>query len=118
MQGFPAGIINGDSTITIINALMIDQYSVGLNPAGFISTNGDTTCDDRDAYLKVGFTSGAGRLTPGQDSGEIQLSITNSSASDYGQDNDYSFDRAMTNNGDNVRVTACIDGELVYGREP
>ena len=39
------GDVNGDSTINIVDALMIAQYYVGLNPAGFIAGNADVNCD-------------------------------------------------------------------------
>ncbi len=38
------GDVNGDGSITIIDALMIAQYYVGLNPSGFVSTNADVNC--------------------------------------------------------------------------
>jgi hypothetical protein len=36
---------NGDGTVDIVDALLIAQYYVGLNPAGFIPENADTNCD-------------------------------------------------------------------------
>jgi endo-1,4-beta-xylanase len=39
------GDANGDGAINIVDALLIAQYYVGLNPAGFIAENADTNCD-------------------------------------------------------------------------
>ena len=39
------GDVNNDNQITIIDALMTAQYSVGLNPAGFIASRADVNCD-------------------------------------------------------------------------
>jgi len=39
------GDVNDDKQITIVDALMIAQYSVGLAPAGFITANADVNCD-------------------------------------------------------------------------
>jgi hypothetical protein len=39
------GDVNNDGTITIVDALMTAQYSVGLSPAGFVSANADVNCD-------------------------------------------------------------------------
>jgi hypothetical protein len=44
----PAGIkgdVNGSGTVDIVDALIIAQYYVGLNPAGFIAANADVNCD-------------------------------------------------------------------------
>ena len=44
----PAGVrgdVDGDGTVTIVDALMTAQYSVGLTPAGFIAANADVNCD-------------------------------------------------------------------------
>jgi len=43
--GGSKGDVNGDSTITIVDALMIAQFTVGLNPSGFIAANADVNCD-------------------------------------------------------------------------
>jgi hypothetical protein len=39
------GDANGDGAIDIVDALLIAQYYVGLDPAGFIPGNADTNCD-------------------------------------------------------------------------
>jgi aryl-phospho-beta-D-glucosidase BglC (GH1 family) len=39
------GDVNGDSTVTIVDALMIAQYTVGLNPSPFNAANADVNCD-------------------------------------------------------------------------
>jgi hypothetical protein len=39
------GDANGDGAINIVDALLIAQYYVGLNPSGFIEGNADTNCD-------------------------------------------------------------------------
>ncbi|MBN1696144.1 MAG: hypothetical protein JW881_01410 [Spirochaetales bacterium] len=38
------GDTNGDGTINIVDALLVAQYYVGLNPQNFVSTNADTNC--------------------------------------------------------------------------
>jgi lysophospholipase L1-like esterase len=38
------GDANGNGTIDIVDALLIAQYYVGLNPAGFVSANADVNC--------------------------------------------------------------------------
>jgi hypothetical protein len=39
------GDVNGDGSIDIVDALLIAQYYVDLNPANFIPGNADTNCD-------------------------------------------------------------------------
>jgi hypothetical protein len=38
------GDVNSNGTVDIIDALLIAQYYVGLNPANFNSANADTNC--------------------------------------------------------------------------
>jgi len=40
------GDVNNDNLITIVDALMTAQYSVGLNPAGFMVARADVNCDN------------------------------------------------------------------------
>jgi len=40
------GDVNNDNTVTIIDALIVAQYSVGLNPNPFNSANADVNCDN------------------------------------------------------------------------
>lgn len=39
------GDVNSDGTITIVDALMLAQYVVGLNPSGFDQSRADVNCD-------------------------------------------------------------------------
>ena len=71
-----------------------------------------------DFYSEVGFTSGAGSLSPGASSGEVQITLTKYDNSNYNQTNDYSFNSSMTDYGQNLKITAYVDGVLVYGTEP
>ncbi len=38
------GDVNGSGTVDIVDALLVAQYYVGLNPSGFIAANADTNC--------------------------------------------------------------------------
>jgi len=56
------GDTDGDGTVDIVDALIIAQYYVGLNPSGFIAANADTNCDGTidivDALLVAQFYVG------------------------------------------------------------
>ena len=39
------GDVNGSNIVDIIDALMVAQYTIGLNPAGFIAANADVNSD-------------------------------------------------------------------------
>jgi endoglucanase len=38
------GDVNSSGTVDIVDALLVAQYYVGLNPSGFVVANGDTNC--------------------------------------------------------------------------
>ncbi|HYH05009.1 MAG TPA: cellulose binding domain-containing protein, partial [Bacillota bacterium] len=71
-----------------------------------------------DFYAETGFTSGAGSLSPGANSGEVQITLTKYDNSNYNQSNDYSFNPNLTPYSENVRITAYVNGVLAFGTEP
>ena len=70
-----------------------------------------------DAYLQVGFTSGAGSLAVGASTGQIQLRFNKTDWSAFTQSNDYSYAASSTFT-DTAKITVYVDGTLVWGTEP
>ncbi len=77
-----------------------------------------TTSAAADTYLELGFTTAAGSLAAGQQTGEIQNRVHNQNWSSYNEANDYSFDPTKTAFADWARVTLYRSGVLVWGVEP
>ena len=71
-----------------------------------------------DYYLEIGFTAGAGSLSPGQNSGEIQNRVNKNNWANYNETGDYSFDPTKTAFADWARVTLYQNGTLIWGAEP
>ncbi len=71
-----------------------------------------------DYYLEVGFTSGAGSIAAGGQSGEIQNRFNKTDWSNYNETGDYSFDPTKTAFTDWTHVTLYRNGVLVWGTEP
>ncbi|MFB5760536.1 glycoside hydrolase family 6 protein [Paenibacillus medicaginis] len=71
-----------------------------------------------DSYMEVGFTSGAGTLAPGGQTGEIQTRVAKSNWSNFDETDDYSYDATKTSFADWEKVTLYQDGALVWGIEP
>jgi endoglucanase len=69
-------------------------------------------------YLEIGFSTSAGNLAAGANSGDIQSRFHKTDYSSYTQTNDYSFDAALTGFAQNTKVTAYLNGVLVFGTEP
>ncbi|RCX09098.1 cohesin domain-containing protein, partial [Anaerobacterium chartisolvens] len=76
-----------------------------------------TTAATADYYVEIGFKSGAGTLAAGQ-SAEVQVRFSKDDWSNYTQTNDYSYNASATSPVDWTKVTAYINGALVYGVEP
>ena len=49
------GNVNNDNTIDIVNALLIAQYYVGLNPQDYNPAAADTNCDGNIAIVDALF---------------------------------------------------------------
>ena len=69
-------------------------------------------------YFEMGFTSGAGSLAAGANTGEIQNRFAKSDFTNYTQTGDYSFDPTKTAFADWSKVTLYNSGMLVWGVEP
>lgn len=71
-----------------------------------------------DVYVEIGFTSAAGKLLPGEGTGEIKLRFNKNDWSLYNRANDYSFDAQHDSYLPWERITAYYKGSLIYGIEP
>nr|pir cellulase (EC 3.2.1.4) / cellulose 1,4-beta-cellobiosidase (EC 3.2.1.91) - Caldocellum saccharolyticum (fragments) [Caldicellulosiruptor saccharolyticus] len=95
-----------------------DWAQIGASNVTFKFVKLSSSVSGADYYLEIGFKSGAGQLQPGKDTGEIQIRFNKSDWSNYNQGNDWSWLQSMTSYGENEKVTAYIDGVLVWGQEP
>jgi subtilisin family serine protease len=71
-----------------------------------------------DSYLEMSFTSGAGSLGAGSNSGQVQIRFSKNDWSYYLQTGDHSFDPSKTQFTDWNRITAYRNGMLIWGTEP
>ncbi|GGY08326.1 cellulose binding domain-containing protein [Streptomyces anandii] len=71
-----------------------------------------------DRYLEIGFTSGAGSLEPGADTGDMQLRFYQSNWQPLNQADDYSFSASQSAYADWAEVTAQLAGSTVWGTAP
>ncbi|EPX61499.1 Chitinase [Cystobacter fuscus DSM 2262] len=67
-------------------------------------------------YIEISFLSGT--LAAGQDTGDIQLRVNNTSWSNFNEADDYSFKAGQTAYGDNSNITVYRNGTLAGGIEP
>ncbi|OAX50777.1 glycoside hydrolase family 6 protein [Paenibacillus sp. AD87] len=71
-----------------------------------------------DSYVELSFTSGAGAIQAGGQSGDIQLRMYKTDWSNFDETNDYSYDPTKTSYQDWNKVTLYKGGTLVWGIEP
>ncbi|MCW3795253.1 glycoside hydrolase family 6 protein [Paenibacillus sp. LS1] len=71
-----------------------------------------------DSYVELSFTSGAGSIQAGGQTGDIQLRMYKTDWSNFDETNDYSFDPTKTSYQDWNKVTLYQAGNLVWGIEP
>jgi cellulose binding protein with CBM3 domain len=70
-----------------------------------------------DRYLEVGFTSGAGSLAPGANTGDLQLRFYRTNWGPITQSDDYSFTNRTTYAAWN-KVTVQLGGTTIWGTGP
>jgi hypothetical protein len=71
-----------------------------------------------DRYLELSFTSGAGKLTAGASTGQLQNRMFRSDYGSLDQSDDYSYGATTTALADWNRVTVYYNGNLIFGTEP
>jgi endoglucanase len=71
-----------------------------------------------DRYLEIGFTGGAGTLTAGNGTGEIQNRIQQATSGTFSQGDDYSYNAADTSLTTWSHITVYYNGQLIYGTPP
>jgi parallel beta-helix repeat protein len=70
-----------------------------------------------DTYLELSFVPTLGQLNPLSSTGIIQQRINKSDWSNFNEANDYSYKPAGAL-AENTKITAYLNGSLVYGQEP
>src|SRR5262245_12377817 len=129
----PFNILNGGATTVPLSELTIRYWYTndGSQPQVYDCDYASRGCSNISAsfvsipavtgantYLQLSFSAGAGSLTPGQQSGEIQTRLHSQNWSNYTEGNDYSYDATKTSFADWTRVTLYRNGTLVWGTEP
>jgi len=71
-----------------------------------------------DTYVELSFSSAAGSIAAGGQTGDIQIRIAKSDWSNFNENNDYSFDGTKSAYADWNKVTLYQGGTLVWGIEP
>ncbi|MFC5470742.1 endo-1,4-beta-xylanase [Cohnella suwonensis] len=71
-----------------------------------------------DTYVEIGFASGAGSVSAGGNSGDIQSRINLANWSSYNEADDYSYKGTQTSYAPSAAVTLYRNGTLVWGTEP
>ncbi|MBN1309998.1 MAG: S8 family serine peptidase [Anaerolineae bacterium] len=105
---------NGDQT----HNYWCDYASVGCGNIASQFVQLPVSRPGADYYLEIGFTSGAGNLEPGANTGPIQQRFSKSDWSNYTQSDDHSFDPSKIQYADWTKITVYQNGILVWGTEP
>jgi len=71
-----------------------------------------------DSYLQITFTSAAGALVAGANTGDLQNRLNKVDWSNYDQTNDFSHNGTPMTYTSSTKVTAYYKGALVWGTEP
>nr|WP_308645078.1 endo-1,4-beta-xylanase [Paenibacillus curdlanolyticus] len=103
-----------DSSATLNS--YVDWAQIGASNVNrtFVNTSGTNA----DTYLELSFSSSAGSIPAGGQTGEIQIRISKSDWSNFNESNDYSFDGTKTSFVDWNKITLLQGGTIVWGVAP
>ncbi|WP_224753568.1 lytic polysaccharide monooxygenase [Paenibacillus terricola] len=94
----------------------IDWAQVGSSNVSI--SFGSATGTNADTYVELSFTSGAGSIPAGGQSGEIQLRMAKTDWSNFNENNDYSYDGTKTSFVDWSKAVLSQNGSIVWGTAP
>ncbi|GMK37673.1 hypothetical protein PCCS19_07270 [Paenibacillus sp. CCS19] len=109
--------ITKDTTSASLN-YWVDYAQVGSSNISGAFASISPAKTTADTYLELSFSSAAGSIAPGGQSGEIQVRIAKSDWSNFSESNDYSFDGTKSSFADWNKVTLYNSGSLAWGIEP
>ncbi|MDP5275783.1 glycoside hydrolase family 6 protein [Chengkuizengella axinellae] len=100
-----------------------EQFNCDYATVGCENVNGTyhqigSATSEADHYMEISFTAGAGSISAGGQSGEVQTRTNKADWSNYDETNDYSFDASITSFNDWDHMTLNYNGQLVWGIEP
>jgi endoglucanase len=122
-------IVNNGTTAVSLNQLTM-RYWFTENAPGFnyfcdyaqvncsTITGQVVSAGGNDYYVEIGFTSGAGSVAAGKNSGTIKSRINSTNWANLDETNDYSYDASKSSYADWNQVTLYLNGALVWGVEP
>jgi PKD repeat protein len=94
-----------------------DWAALGSQHVTGIFTN-ITPVTGANHYVEISFSSAAGSVAAGGNTGEIQTRYAKNDWSNYNESDDYSFDATKTSFADWTKVTLYRNGVLVWGTAP
>jgi len=106
-----------DTTSASLN-YWVDYAQVGSSAVSGVFGTISPAKTTADSYLELSFSSAAGSIAAGGQSGEIQVRVAKSDWSNFSESNDYSFDGTKSSFADWNKVTLYNSGSLAWGIEP
>ncbi|MFC4307168.1 lytic polysaccharide monooxygenase [Cohnella boryungensis] len=94
----------------------IDWAQIGAS--NISTTFGTASGTNADTYVELSFSSAAGSILAGGQSGEIQLRMAKTDWSNFNENNDYSYDGTKTAYADWGKVALFQSSVLVWGATP
>ncbi|PWW07156.1 processive endocellulase [Paenibacillus cellulosilyticus] len=106
-----------DTTSASLN-YWVDYAQVGTSAVSGAFGSVSPAKTTADTYLELSFSSAAGSIAPGGQTGDIQIRIAKSDWTNLDESNDYSFDGTKSSIADWNKVTLYQSGSLAWGIEP